>query len=117
MSRPAIAVVAFDGISPFHLSVPCVVFGDAHPGMPLFDFKVCAAESGPVNTTAGFSLELKHSLSALKTADTIIVPSWRDPAERPPKPLLRALSSAQRRGGADCRAMSWGLRTGRRRVT
>jgi len=98
MSRPAIAVVAFDGISPFHLSVPCVVFGDAHPGMPLFDFKVCAAESGPVNTTAGFSLELKHSLSALKTADTIIVPSWRDPAERPPKPLLRALSSAQRRG-------------------
>jgi len=98
MSRPAIAVVAFDGISPFHLSVPCVVFGDAHPGMPLLDFKVCAAESGPVNTTAGFSLELKHSLSALKTADTIIVPSWRDPAERPPKPLLRALSSAQRRG-------------------
>ena len=98
MSRPAIAVVAFDGISPFHLSVPCVVFGDAHPGMPLFDFKVCAAESGPINTTAGFSLELKHSLSALKTADTIIVPSWRDPAERPPKPLLRALSSAQRRG-------------------
>jgi transcriptional regulator GlxA family with amidase domain len=98
MSRPAIAVVVFDGISPFHLSVPCVVFGDAHPGMPPFDFKVCAAESGPINTTAGFSLELKHSLSALKTADTIIVPSWRDPAERPPKPLLRALSSAQRRG-------------------
>ncbi len=98
MSRPAIAVVAFDGISPFHLSVPCVVFGEAHPGLPIHDFKVCAAESGPIRTTAGFSLELKHDLSALGEADTIIVPSWRDPAERPPEAMLKALSSAQRRG-------------------
>ena len=98
MSRSTIAVVAFDRISPFHLSVPCVVFGDVHPGMPLFNFKVCAAESGPITTTAGFSLGVKHGLSVLKTADTIIVPSWRDPAERPPEPLLKALSAAQRRG-------------------
>lgn len=98
MSRPTIAVVAFDRISPFHLSVPCVVFGDAHPGMPRFNFKVCAAEVGPINTTAGFSLGVKHGLPALKTADTIIVPSWRAPQERPPEPLLKALAAAQRRG-------------------
>ena len=89
MSSPTIAVVAFDQISPFHLSVPCVVFGEAHPGMPLFNFKVCAAEPGPVNTTAGFSLGINHGLSVLKTADTIIVPSWRDPTERPPESLLK----------------------------
>ena len=27
MSRQSLAVVAFDRISPFHLSVPCLVFG------------------------------------------------------------------------------------------
>jgi len=34
--QPTIAVVAFDRISPFHLSVPCMVFGDHHPGLPRF---------------------------------------------------------------------------------
>lgn len=38
-NRPApprvIAVTTFDGISPFHLAVPCVVFGDVHPGAPV----------------------------------------------------------------------------------
>lgn len=98
MSRPTVVVAAFDRISPFHLSVPCVVFGDPHPGLPQFAFKVCAAEPGPIRTTAGFSLGISHGLSALKTADTIIVPTWRDPQERPPEPFLKALVSAHRRG-------------------
>ena len=98
MSKPSIAVVAFDRISPFHLSVPCVVFGEAHPGAPLFNLTVCTAETGAINTTAGFSLGVNHDLSVLKTADTIIVPSWRDPAERPPASLLQALAAAQQRG-------------------
>ncbi|MBY0455203.1 MAG: helix-turn-helix domain-containing protein [Burkholderiaceae bacterium] len=98
MPNPSIAVVAFDHISPFHLSVPCVVFGEPHPGIPLFDFKVCTAESAAIRTTAGFSLHIAHGLSALEGANTIIVPSWRDPAERPPQPLLHALLAAQQRG-------------------
>lgn len=95
---PLIAVVAFDQISPFHLSVPCVVFGESHPGAPPFRLKVCAAEPGLLRTTAGFCVEVKYGLGALKTADTIIVPSWRDPAEKPPQRLLDALVHAHRRG-------------------
>lgn len=98
MSKPSIAVVAFDGISPFHLSVPCAVFGEAHPGIPPFDFTVCSAEGASIGTTAGFSLLIDHDLTALEGADTIIVPSWRNPAERPPEPLLQALASALHRG-------------------
>lgn len=98
MTPPNIAVVAFDQISPFHLSVPCVVFGDTHPGIPQFNLKVCAAEAGPINTTAGFSLGITHTLSVLQTADTIIIPSWRNPTERPPEDLLNGLSAAQQRG-------------------
>lgn len=98
MSQPAVAVVAFDRISPFHLAVPCVVFGESHPGLPRFDFKVCSIESGSIGTTAGFSVTAKHGLSALRKADIVIVPSWRDIEERPPEPLLKALAAAQRRG-------------------
>ncbi len=93
-----IAVIAFDRISPFHLAVPCVVFGDAHPGAPAFRFLVCAAEDGPLMTTAGFSIGVQHGLDALDQAQTIIVPSWRDPAERPPQALLDALIAAHERG-------------------
>lgn len=98
MSRHTVAVVAFDQISPFHLSVPCVVFGDRHPGMPPFELLVCAAEEGPLRTTAGFHIAVDHGLEVLARAQTVIVPSWRDPHERPPQPLLDALVAAHERG-------------------
>lgn len=94
----AIAIVAFERISPFHLSAPCVVFGDRHPGVPPFDFAVCATQPGRLATTAGFSIVVEHGLEKLLTADTIIVPSWRDPAERAPADLLAALVAAHERG-------------------
>lgn len=98
MAHPVIAVVAFDRISPFHLSVPCVVFGDPHPGAPRFELRVCAAEPGPLATTAGFAVHAVHGLEALGTAEVVIVPSWRDPSERAPEPLLAALAAAHERG-------------------
>ncbi|MBB5457558.1 helix-turn-helix domain-containing protein [Paraburkholderia sp. Cpub6] len=98
--RHVVAVVAFDRISPFHLSVPCVVFGEDRRGggVPDFDFRVCAAETGALATTAGFSIAVTHGLEALADAQTIIVPSWRDPAETPPAALLDALRAAHARG-------------------
>lgn len=96
--RHRVAVLAFDGISPFHLSVPCVVFGDRHPGAPVFDFRVCAGEPGRLRSTAGFDVLTRHGLASLRWADTVIVPSWRAPHERAPEPLLRALAAAHRRG-------------------
>lgn len=98
MSKLRIAVVAFERISPFHLSVPCVIFGDAHPGVPSFEFIVCAVKPGILNTTAGFGIHVTHGLEALASADIIIIPSWRDPAETPPALLLSALTAAAQRG-------------------
>lgn len=101
--RPApsvtrVAVVAFDQISPFHLSVPCAVFGDTPLGAPGFSVVVCAAERGPLRTSAGFEIVVREGLSALAKADIIIVPSWRDPNEKPPAMLLQALVQAHGRG-------------------
>lgn len=95
---PRVCAVAFDRISVFHLSVPALVFGDPHPGLPDFRFQVCAAEPGELTTTAGFSLGVKPGLEALLDADIVIVPSWRDVAERPPAALLQALVAARARG-------------------
>ncbi len=98
MHRPHVAVLAFNQISPFHLSVPCVVFGDGHPGSTGFDLEVCAAEPGALTTSAGFDIAVPLGLEALSRADIVIVPSWRNPDERPPEALLKALVQAHQRG-------------------
>ena len=102
MPRPdtpiRVAVVAFDRISAFHLAVPCVVFGEALPEPAPFEVVVCATERGPLRTSAGFRLSHLASLAALETAEVVIVPSWRDVAERPPQRLLHALRAADARG-------------------
>ena len=94
-----IAVVAFDRISPFHLSVPCLVFEDRSPhGLPRFRLRVCAAEPGPLRTDAGFTIQARHGLAGLRGADIVVVPSWRAPGEPPPQALLKAVRAAHARG-------------------
>lgn len=103
MSRPTvetIAVVAFDGISPFHLSVPCIVFGEdrTETGQPRFRVRVCAPAPGPLQTNAGFTLVVSHGLEAIRRAQIVVVPSWCDDRRPAPPALIRALQAAHRRG-------------------
>lgn len=100
MRENTVAVIAFDGISPFHLSVPCAVFGEDRTNacVPKFELLVCAAKKGILQTTAGFAIETRYGLKDLSKAATIIVPSWRDTAELPPKSLLDALCKASQQG-------------------
>jgi transcriptional regulator GlxA family with amidase domain len=97
-----IAVVAFQGISPFQVAAPCLVFGTdlRELGVPRFDLRVCAIEPAPLRTAAGFAIHTPHGLAALRTADVVIVPSWRHVSsdEAPPAALLRALRAAHARG-------------------
>jgi putative intracellular protease/amidase len=93
-----IAVVAFNGNSSFHLSVPCIVFGESFPGTPRFELRVCAWEHGPLATSAGFDIAVKHGLEACADAASVIVPSWRDADEPVPAVLCEALRATHRRG-------------------
>ncbi|RWF72465.1 MAG: helix-turn-helix domain-containing protein [Mesorhizobium sp.] len=100
MADPIVAAIAFDGISPFHLSVPCLVFGEdrAALGLPRFDFRICAIESGPIQTEAGLTVTAPQGLGSLDGADIVIVPSWRDLENPPPAVLVEALLRAHRNG-------------------
>ena len=99
MSVPSVAVVAFNHFSPFHLSVPCIIFGDILPGRKLFELRICAGEPGMLRSVQGLVIETPFGLDALAEADIVIVPFWRDPAERPNQELLDALAAVHVRGG------------------
>ncbi len=100
MRPDTIAVLAFDGIGPLHLAVPCSIFGEDRrdAGVPRFKVLVCALDKRPLRTSAGFSIETGCGLGDLGKAGTIIVPSWHRPYVEPPEPVLQALRRAHARG-------------------
>jgi transcriptional regulator GlxA family with amidase domain len=69
-----VAVLALDGVVAFDLGVPPQVFGSAtNPDLsPNYEVLVCA--TGPVRSTAGFTLEAPYDISVLSRADTVLVP-------------------------------------------
>ncbi|MGW4243638.1 helix-turn-helix domain-containing protein [Nocardia sp. NPDC004722] len=99
-ARHRVAVLAYDGISPFHLSVPTLVFGHIGAGGPdtsPYRVIVFAEHPGSLCTPAGFDVVVPHGLEAAETADTVVVPSWE--RDRPlPEPIRDALHRAHARG-------------------
>jgi transcriptional regulator GlxA family with amidase domain len=90
-----VVVLAFEGMSALHLSIPCAVFGETTQGLRL---RVASLEMGPLRTTAGVGLIVDHGLEAAEQADLLIVPTWPDPEAPPPEALTRALTAAWERG-------------------
>ncbi|AXB41218.1 GlxA family transcriptional regulator [Amycolatopsis albispora] len=85
--------------STFELGCAAEVFGTDRAGVPrYYEFEVCAETPGPVPTTAGYAMSVSRGLSALASADTVIIPGWA-PVEAPlPDRLRRALLRAHARG-------------------
>ena len=72
------AVLAFPGISPFHLSVPLMVFGGVGVRSVEAAYRVVtvAEHPGAVRTAAGLDLLVTDGLDLLATADLVVLPSW-----------------------------------------
>lgn len=102
MKPREIAVLAFNNISPFHLSVPCLVFDHrSQEGLPSCNLQICAVDPGQggmLRTSAGFAVQTTLTLEDAMLADVLIVPSWRDPQERPPAAIVAAVQDAYERG-------------------
>ena len=105
----------------FDLAIPAQIFG-REPD--LYDWAVCAPESGPVATENGFDVLVPHGLAALAEADTIVVPGIGDRAwPLPPEPVeaLRAAAEGGARVASICTGAfvlaAAGLLDGRRATT
>jgi transcriptional regulator GlxA family with amidase domain len=121
-----VAVVVYDGFTPFELGVACEVFGDDRwvaAGDPWYRFFVCSDQAAPVTADVGFQILVPHGLDVLASVDTIIVSPTYTPDAVPPG-VFDALRAAHSRG---CRILSLcggafvlaqaGLLDGRRTVT
>lgn len=95
-----LVVLAFPGISPFHLAVPCVLFGERFGDVLPARYELTVAATGApgrLPTSAGFDIVVEHGLETLYDADTIVVPSAD--LRVPPQPkLLEMLQAAHGRG-------------------
>ena len=47
---PEVALIVFDQFSPFHLSVPSLIFSDDFLDRPRFTVRLVAGESGPITS-------------------------------------------------------------------
>lgn len=95
-----VAVLAFEQISPFHLSVPCIAFCDAPKMIGLSDFnlKVCSEEAFAVTCSTGFQLVPQYDLETLANSDIVIIPSWPNPDLKPSDKLISAIQHARQKG-------------------
>ncbi|URQ59893.1 helix-turn-helix domain-containing protein [Pantoea alhagi] len=98
MTTPTVAVIATAGVSSFHFSVPCIIFGQAMPEPDRFNLQICAERPGMLPSDSGLMIMVEHGLELLETADIIIVPFWSHPEEKPAQVLLDALTAAWHRG-------------------
>jgi transcriptional regulator GlxA family with amidase domain len=75
----SVAVVAFDGISPFHLAVPTLVLGRSGTGVESdspYDVRICAEEPGTLPTAAGFDITVRDDLDVVAASDMVVFPGW-----------------------------------------
>ncbi|GAJ96509.1 GlxA family transcriptional regulator [Rhizobium rhizogenes] len=92
------AVVAYGGVRPFQLSVPCEIFGEKHCDGVETELWVCAIEAGPLRTSAGFIIDTAHGLEDIPSANVVFIPSWHFPYKPPPRDLVDALMAAHANG-------------------
>ncbi|MCW7536911.1 transcriptional regulator FtrA [Aquabacterium sp. A7-Y] len=95
-----VAILAYDRLCTFEFGCAVELFALQRPelGVEWYRHVVCAVEPGPLRAMGGVRVEAAHGLAALRRANTIVIPGWRDADERPPEPLLNALRRAHARG-------------------
>lgn len=95
-----VAVLAFDGVSLFQLSVPAQAFGvvNTPTDFPPYEVRYCALKPGGIRSDQGLVIEVTDGLWAMYDADIIVVPAWSDPEIPAPAELIEALRRAHDKG-------------------
>ncbi len=95
-----LVVVIFDGMP---LGIMSFAFGAfdlavQYGATPDLDVRIVAGEPDAAMRSGGVACSVPHDLAAIRAADLVIIPNWRDPAASPPEPLLEALRAAHAAG-------------------
>jgi transcriptional regulator GlxA family with amidase domain len=95
-----VAVLAFEGVSLFHLSVPGMVFGikPAPSGLPPYEVRYCAPTPSRIRSDQGIEIEVPDGLEVMAKADIVVVPAWNHPEHVAPIALTEALQQANASG-------------------
>ena len=98
MTPPVVALIMYPGFSPFHFSVPYLVFSAQIAEHPLFDLKIVTPDGQPLKAERAMTVQPDGGLELADTADILVVPGWHDLDARPDPELVAALARAYARG-------------------
>ncbi|QCZ92631.1 GlxA family transcriptional regulator [Salinimonas iocasae] len=98
MPLPKVGLVVHPGFSPFHFSVPYMIFGMLLPDSPLFELKIVSPDGQPLASERAMTLTPDGGLALLNDMDIVVVPGWHDLNEPPSKELVDALQRCYHRG-------------------
>ncbi|WP_052282574.1 GlxA family transcriptional regulator [Kluyvera genomosp. 1] len=93
-----VAIVASEGFSTFHFSVPLILFGENLGEQQRFTRYICAENPGLVWSKEGTAVQATHDFDMLAQSDIVIVPFWGQVDEKPSPALLEALVKARNNG-------------------
>ena len=97
-TAPVVALILYPDFSPFHFSVPYLVFSAEMSEGPLFDLKIVTPGGQPLKAERAMTVQPDGGLELAETADILVVPGWHDLDARPGPELVAALVRAHARG-------------------
>jgi len=99
-----VVAVAYDRLRTFEFGCVVEFFAVERPELNVdwYRFSVCTADKHHIQAVGGIQMDIEADLDLLETADTIVVPAWRDINEIPSERFLQSLRQAYRRGARIC---------------
>ncbi|WEF33557.1 GlxA family transcriptional regulator [Pseudoduganella chitinolytica] len=95
---PVVALIVYPNFSPFHFSVPYLVFNAEVAEGRLFDLKIVSPGARSLAAERAMTVHPDGGLELADLADIVVVPGWHD-LDTPPEPELgAALARAHARG-------------------
>ncbi|MDE1163866.1 MAG: transcriptional regulator FtrA [Pseudomonas sp.] len=104
MKNHQVVALLYDQLCTFEFGCAAEVFALKRPelGVHWYEFASVAVDEGPITALGGITLLPTPGSATLETADTIIIPGWRDIEAPVPQKLIEQLQAAHARGARLC---------------